>query len=269
MDYFTVFKYNDSLYQIKDALGVLSTLVIGNDKALLFDTGYGIGNLKEEVEKITDKPLIVVNSHGHMDHACGNYLFEKVYIHPEDIELCTEHNGVERRKRNLESVKKINKLPPNFDEEAYLLQPVGNLVPLYEGDYFDLGNIKLEVIMMRGHTKGSIALYNKEEKYLLVGDATCPFVWLFLKESLPVHVYIESLKDALKLDFDNFLVGHGARMFPRSKMEDFLNIALDIKLEDSVQVHFDGYGVDRIYCYTKGRMYDQDDCGVVYDPLKL
>ena len=37
MNYFTVFKYDDNLYQIKDALGVLSTLVIGNDKALLFE----------------------------------------------------------------------------------------------------------------------------------------------------------------------------------------------------------------------------------------
>ena len=51
MSYFTIFKYNEKLYQIKDALGVLSTLVIGQEKALLFDTGYGIGNIKEEVEK--------------------------------------------------------------------------------------------------------------------------------------------------------------------------------------------------------------------------
>ena len=57
MEYFTVFKYHDGLYQIKDALGVLSTLVIGNEKALLFDTGYGIGNLKEEVEKIVKDQL--------------------------------------------------------------------------------------------------------------------------------------------------------------------------------------------------------------------
>ena len=78
MSYFTVYKYNDNLYQIKDALGVLATLVIGEEKALLLDTCYGIGNLKKEVEKITNKPLIVVNSHGHMDHSCGNYQFDKV-----------------------------------------------------------------------------------------------------------------------------------------------------------------------------------------------
>ena len=52
MSYFDVVKYNNNLYQIKDRLGVLSTLVIGENKALLFDTCYGVGNLKEEVEKI-------------------------------------------------------------------------------------------------------------------------------------------------------------------------------------------------------------------------
>ena len=87
MGYFTVYKYNENLYQIKDALGSLITLVIGEEKALVFDTGYGIGDLKKQVEEITNKPLIVVNSHGHMDHSCGNYQFEKVYIDKRDLEL--------------------------------------------------------------------------------------------------------------------------------------------------------------------------------------
>ena len=52
MAYFTVYKYNDSLYQIKDALGSLITLVIGEEKALVFDTGYGIGDLKKQIEEL-------------------------------------------------------------------------------------------------------------------------------------------------------------------------------------------------------------------------
>ncbi len=269
MEYFTIFKYNESLYQIKDALGVLSTLVIGKEKALLFDTGYGIGNLKDEVLKITKLPLIVVNSHGHMDHSCGNYLFDEVYIHPNDIELCQKHNGLERRQRNLDNVKKINALPKEFDEERYLLQNEGKLVELEISMIFDLGGIKLEVVPIYGHTKGSIALYNKEEKYLLVGDGTCPFVWMFLEESTTVSEYIKSLENILKLEFEFFLVGHGARKFPRSKMIDFLNIAKDIKLDKAVKVTFDSFHKENSWCYTKGKMYDQDDCGIVFDPNKM
>ena len=120
MSYFTVTKYNDNLYQIKDSLGVLATLVIGKEKALLLDTCYGIGNLKEEVEKITNKPLIVVNSHGHMDHSAGNFQFDEVYINELDVELCKKHNGVERRTRNIEAAQKMNVLPEGFDINAYI-----------------------------------------------------------------------------------------------------------------------------------------------------
>ena len=79
MGYFTIKKYNDQLYQIKDKLGVLSTLVIGNNKALLFDTGYGICSLKEEVKKLTDKELIVINSHGQTMHAETMNLMKYIY----------------------------------------------------------------------------------------------------------------------------------------------------------------------------------------------
>ena len=101
MGYFTVFKYNENLYQIKDALGSLITLVIGEEKALVFDTGYGIGDLNKEIKQITSKPLIVVNSHGHMDHSCGNYQFDKVFIDKRDLELVKKHNSKPWRIRNI------------------------------------------------------------------------------------------------------------------------------------------------------------------------
>ncbi len=267
--YFDVVKYNDNLYQIKDALGVLTTLVIGENKALLFDTGYGIGNLFEEVKKITNKELVVVNSHGHMDHSSGNYQFDKVYIHKKDIELCKLHNSKTWRENNITSAKRANVLPTDFDITKYLNQNEGNLDTIEYGDIFDLGGVTLEVYNMEGHTQGSIGLYIKEWKLMLVSDATCPFVWLFLKESTPLHVYTKMLNNILKLDFDNFLVGHGARMFAKSKMIDFYNIAVNVDLEKAVKVSFNNFNDLEPYCYTLGKMYDQNDCGIVFDKNKL
>ena len=269
MGYFTVYKYNENLYQIKDALGVLATLVIGEEKALLFDTCYGIGDLKQEVLNITTKPLIVVNSHGHMDHSCGNYQFGKIYIDERDVDLVKSHNSADRRTRNINSAKNMKVLPVDFDIEKYLNEGIGQLEFIKHGDVFDLGNLKLEVINMNGHTKGSIGLYIKDWKLMLVSDATCPFVWMFLEESTTVTEYIKMLEEVLKLDFDNFLVGHGARMFPRSKMIDFLNVAKEIDLEKSVKVSFQNFEQLNSYCYTEGELYNQDQCGIVFDPNKL
>ena len=57
-------------------------LVEGREKALLVDTGLGVGDLRGEVEALTDKPVIVANTHGHGDHSGGNYAFDRVYMHP-------------------------------------------------------------------------------------------------------------------------------------------------------------------------------------------
>ena len=137
MGYFTVFKYNENLYQIKDALGSLITLVIGEEKALVFDTGYGIGDLNKEIKQITSKPLIVINSHGHMDHSCGNYQFDKVYIDKRDLELVKKHNSKPWRIRNINSAKNIKVIPEDFNEEAYISQNEGNLDFINIGDIID------------------------------------------------------------------------------------------------------------------------------------
>ena len=270
MNYFEVVKYDDSLYQIKDKLGVLSTLIIGEKKAILFDTGYGIGDLNSEVRKITDKELIVICSHGHMDHTGGNYQFDEVYIDELDYNLCLSHNNTNRRQRNINS---LNRICPNFisennfDVNKYLSLGAGNLKVL-DKDYFDIGE-DVNVIRLEGHTQGSIGLYLPKRKLLLVSDAICPFVWLFLKESLSLVKYIKMVERTLKLDFDNFLVGHGARLFPKSKMFDFLNVAKSVDLDRSVKVSFENFDDLNPHCFTFGKMYDQNDCGVVFDPNKI
>ena len=47
-------------------------LLIGSEKAMLIDTAYGDGDLRAFVETITDKPVMVCNTHGHFDHTGGN-----------------------------------------------------------------------------------------------------------------------------------------------------------------------------------------------------
>jgi ABC-type taurine transport system substrate-binding protein len=42
-----------------------SYLLIGSEEALLIDTGLGIGNIKQLVDKITNLPIMVVSTHVH------------------------------------------------------------------------------------------------------------------------------------------------------------------------------------------------------------
>lgn len=48
-------------------------LIEGPEKALLIDTGQGVGDLRSCVEMLTDKPVTVVLTHNHADHIGNVY----------------------------------------------------------------------------------------------------------------------------------------------------------------------------------------------------
>ncbi len=66
---------------------VISYLVVGNARAVLLDTGMGIGDIRAEVERLTTLPIVVVNSHSHYDHIGGNYQFAEVWAFDDDGEV--------------------------------------------------------------------------------------------------------------------------------------------------------------------------------------
>ena len=80
-----------NVYHIEEANGVYSTLIVGSERALLIDTGYGVFDLKHFVESVTEKPYDVVNTHGHPDHTLGNGAFSKTWISKVDVPV-VEYN---------------------------------------------------------------------------------------------------------------------------------------------------------------------------------
>lgn len=67
------YKFEDmgGFWRIGSNEGVFCYLIEGSEKAMLIDTGYGLGDLRSAVEKVTGLPLIIVNTHGHCDHIGG------------------------------------------------------------------------------------------------------------------------------------------------------------------------------------------------------
>lgn len=233
--YYEFTEVRPNVYRIYSPENVFMDLFIGKEKALLFDTGYGFDNLKEAIRSKTDLPLIIVNSHGHPDHTYGNYWFdEEIYIHEKDMELCRRFNSVKARAEDAEDAKQTedynthefrNILPKDFDKEFYAHQAMGKLVPVKEGDVFELGGITLEVYEFPGHTPGSIGLYYKEEKILYVSDAINDFLWLFLPESLNLKTYLASLYKAREMDFLYFYRGHNPAQGTRETLEELIDCA--------------------------------------------
>ena len=97
-------------------------LLEGENMAALIDTGYGEGNIRQYAESVTDKPVIVICTHGHMDHTGGNGWWPRVYMAPE---------GARASKEFLNKEQKLWwKYMPYQDYE---------IVPVKDGDKIDLG----------------------------------------------------------------------------------------------------------------------------------
>ncbi len=208
--WFSVKLVAEKVWRINDHGGDFMYLVEGDEKALLIDTGRGIGDLLKFVSSITKLPVIVVNTHGHSDHAAGNFQFQEVYAHAMDSDLI-KNCGNEYYRKNV--VKQVLSKSPELSN--LILSEVEDysspkIIPVKKGLVFDLGNRKLEIIETPGHTKGSICILDAQNKLLFAGDNNNEIVWLFLEGCLPLETYMKNLEN-LKLrggDFDTILAGH-------------------------------------------------------------
>ena len=94
-----MFRQNEvfpGVYHITDAMGVSFTLIEGDERAILFDTGYGTEDAGACVKTLTDKPVKVYLSHGHHDHVLGARWFDRTWMCREDTEEFILRTGEEQ-----------------------------------------------------------------------------------------------------------------------------------------------------------------------------
>jgi len=187
-------------------------LVEGKTKALLIDTGIGMGDLAKFVRSLTSLPVTVVNTHGHPDHAGGNYQFKTVAAHPADFELIKLFSSKEFLKNSAQRYLNGPAVPGTVTVAEIEASSPPELHAIKQGYVFDLGDRKLEVVEVPGHTKGSICLLDTAHKLLFTGDNDNQLVWLFLKDCTPLDVYLATLEQlqARNEEYDRILPGHGA-----------------------------------------------------------
>lgn len=140
-------------------------LVVGAEKAMLIDTGFGVGSLKKVVDGLTDKPLVLINTHGHPDHGGGNAEFGSPFLRAEDHERYAYKCAYETR---LEEAGHWG--IPNIAERLQPTPP--EPVALEDNAVFDLGGRMLRVLHTPGHTLGSICIYDEQTGALFTGDNT-------------------------------------------------------------------------------------------------
>jgi glyoxylase-like metal-dependent hydrolase (beta-lactamase superfamily II) len=153
----------------------ISYLILGSERAVLLDTGMGIGNIRAEVERLTALPVIVVNSHGHYDHVGDNHRFAEVWAFDDDGEVAR----IERGKPHAECAEYVRpgwhlELPAGFDPAAYEIRPSPVTRRLHHLEPIELGGRTLTVHHTPGHSPGSLCLLDGGSHLLFTGDTYYP-----------------------------------------------------------------------------------------------
>lgn len=218
-------KIADDTYMISD-FGIANCyLLIGEERALLIDCGLGIGDIKGAVEKITDKPILVVATHGHVDHAGGDGQFEKIYVHTLDTGKTYNFmtNYIVRKLFLIGSRGVVDKSIKVKDLVKYDKRP--EVVGIEDGYVFDLGGRQVKVVHSVGHTYGSILLLDDKAKIAFVGDNMCPSPWLFLPNASYVDEWLESAREILKIS-DEYAIwwGHEGGFLSQGLIENVIKI---------------------------------------------
>ncbi len=165
-----------AIYEPKQAEEVISYLIVGQKRALLFDTGMGISNIRKLAEGLTSLPLNVLNSHTHNDHVGGNWLFSRQQIYALDTPFTRTNakGSIADAQAELAPGELCGTLPANFDPKSYSTRPFQIGHWLHDGDSIDLGGRVLQVIAAPGHTPDSIVLLDRHNGLLFTGDTYYP-----------------------------------------------------------------------------------------------
>lgn len=125
-------------------------------QAIIIDPGDEAGKIKRVLDKHSLSAAFIINTHGHYDHiGCDDKFGVPVYIHRKDLAL------LENSELNLSGAF------------ALPYQVKSKIATLEDRQVIELGDIRLEVMHMPGHTAGGIALRMMQptDKIVFTGDS--------------------------------------------------------------------------------------------------
>ena len=130
--------------------GDYSYLVAGDEEAIVIDSGYGCGNLREFCQSLVDVPVRrIMNTHDHFDHTANNCYFDVALMSKETAERATIPF------KSFEGIDFPRDYPKKIIDEGYIVH---------------LGNRDLETFFIPDHAPGSLAWLDRKGRILFSGD---------------------------------------------------------------------------------------------------
>lgn len=160
-----IIDYGDGIYAIDQQM-VRAFLILGEEKALLLDTGAICVDILSMIKEVTSLPIEVILTHGDGDHIGNLQNFQFAWMNEADSKAVLSH----------EHCSKVE------------------LKALHDGEVIDIGTRKLKVLFTPGHTKGSICLLDEANKIIFAGDTISYGPIFMFGERRDMNEYLMTLK---------------------------------------------------------------------------
>jgi len=220
-----------SIYEPHQFEEVISYLITGSRRAILFDTGMGIGDMKRTVHALTALPITVLNSHTHNDHVGDNWQFDDVRNLDTAFTRRNARGSREDAQAELAPDNLCAPLPAGFDTAGYCTRPWHIAGWIRDGGRIDLGGRTIEILTTPGHTPDAISLLDRRNGLLFTGDTYYPApIWLYRPET-NLDDYERSLRRlvALTSGVNLLLTSHNVPTAPPSALQTVLSAFLDVR----------------------------------------
>lgn len=216
--------------------------VAGLETDLLVDTGLGVASLADAAADLFGKPLTVVLTHCHMDHAGGAHEFDCCCTHAAEAEALADashHLPLDVSAYSADDLAWfagigydisggiLTAIPhAGFDPATHVMQVAEAPHLIGEGDVIDLGNRAFEVLHLPGHSPGSIALWEASSGTLFSGDTIYDGALLDQIPGSDIPAYRQSMERLRTLPVSVVHAGHDPS-FGRARLvelaETYLN----------------------------------------------
>lgn len=204
-------------------------LIEGTKRACLIDAGAGIADIAAVVRLLTGKPLTVLMTHAHEDHLGGGVWYPEVRVHPADFRTARLYMHPPVRMLFLRLNNKRRKSHGISYLAAFQREYSPKLLPVNDGDAFDLGGRSIEAYHTPGHSVGSVTYRDTLTGALFVGDNAGRLTTLHYPFADTAEVWLRGAEKTLSLAGDApIYAGHGERPLTKNDLETLIELGKKI-----------------------------------------
>lgn len=183
-------------------------VIVGRDEVAVIDTRSSSGQAREivdDVRQITKLPVrVVIDTHGHSDHAFGNSVFRPAVIWGhERCPAFLERTAAKQRRDT------IKELPDEADDIRELaIDPPERLVR--DSTSFEVGGREVQLSYLgRGHTDHDIVIRLPDAGVVFAGDLVTKSNFPFFGDAFPLD-FPQTIEAMGRLAWETLITGHGA-----------------------------------------------------------